>query len=483
MKFFERVAHPNYSDLSPREDFAQLASEFRQSLVDGKPVVFFFPGVQTMDGAKINGTPVLKSLNYKSHVIEQHLGGKDIYATGLKMYGITYSEKARHWYSQTWIDHRSGRSGDARAYLAKPDDYFSQDANIFTETMLLPALKDDQGAWLSIPAMQDRLRHLTFFGDSYGSIFAEQIANCVKHKLRKASFAETDIEEVLSAIVLVAASNIPQRTEAAGKYQVGHYTGIYLEGRGDHFIGATRAYHTDHAYHLILSMMGRTSSLVTRKTSRDSSPPEPIYDANFVVNDATPYEVVEKSSTDQEDDRLILPPLEKSTLAIDPVSNGQARGMLVQFDVPQNYTLTIHAGPDSETRHWGNAEKHQSLSYSAMGDQQHVVARALRNAVALGQAGVKRTPENLLQTRALPLVSKPDSHTLDTMVQDRMDQLMQGCFQAAATRRETAEAQRLAQSEGISRRALLTGRIGHRANLEAERDRASSPAARRGIGG
>jgi hypothetical protein len=486
MKFFERVAHTDYSDLSPREDLAALTNDFRQSLIDGKPVVFFLPGVQTTDSAKINGTPVLKSLNYKSHVIEQHLGGKDIYATGLKMYGVTYSEEAKHWFMQQWVHHRYGRTDDARAFLNKPGDYFSQDANIFTETFLLPALKDEQGAWLGVAEMKGRLRHLTLFGDSYGSIFAEQVANCLKHKMRKASLEEEDIASVLSTIVLVAASNIPQRTEQAKEYQVGHYTGIYLEGRGDHFIGATRLpYQPNHAYHLTRSMMGKTSSLISQKTARASSPSEPIDDTTFVVNDATPYEIVEQMPDNDKDDRLLLPPLENNTLAIDPVSHNRARGILVHFDVPQNYTLTIHAGPDSETRHWGNGEKHQSLSYSAMGDQQHVIARALRNAVTLGQAGIERTPENLLQIRALPLVSQPDNHTHDVMLQDRLDQLMQDCFREAAIRQKEAEDRRQNQQDvAISRRAFLRLEPkDHRAGIKAARQAASPPDARRGLGG
>lgn len=424
MQIYERIAHTDYTDLSPLE-LPLAAQRFRAALADGTPMVVFFPGVQTIDGGIINGTPVLNSLNYKSHFLERHLGGREIYANGLQMMAVAYSPSAKRWVGGSWITHRYGRAGDARTYLDRPNDYFSADANIWTEQFLLPSLKNTHGQWLSLPEMEKRLSHLTFFGDSYGSIFAEQIANCLKQKMMKAGFTLQDISSLLRAVVLVAASNIPQRTSHAKGYQVGHYSGVYLEGNDDHFIQGSRAIGLSHARHMGRSLLLRTSTPVREQDYHPELAP-----LDFELKDATPYEVLPLPSEEiTYDDRMKLPPLADSSLRFTRIHKGkgteaEAHGIQVAFDVPQNYTLRVRLGPQTKLLRWHNTEKHQSGSYFGMGDQQHVVARALRNAVRLGQQGLPRSPEALLGTRAMPLVCHPNWLAHETAIQDRMDQLI-----------------------------------------------------------
>jgi hypothetical protein len=452
MQVYERVAHPDHTDLSPLA-LADAARSFRDALRENRPAVVFFPGVQTVEGGVIHGAPVIDSLNYKSHLLERHLGGGGIYGTGLKFFAVAYSPQATRWAGGSWIQHRYGRAGDARTFLEHPNDYFSGDANAWTEQFLLPSLKDDEGQWLALPEMQKRLSHVTFFGDSYGSIFAEQIANCLKQKLGKAGFAPKDISSLLRSIVLVAASNIPQRTSDAGGHQVGHYTGIYLEGNNDHFIQGSRAIRLSHAQQMGRSMFMPCSAPVREEDYHPTLPP-----LDFELNDAIPYQVLSAHDDDRaQDDRMNLPPLQESSLRFTRIHKGKggeadAHGIRVSFDVPQNYTLRVRIGPETKLLRWHNTENHQSGSYFGMGDQQHVVARALRNAVRLGQQGLPRTPEAVLATRAMPIVCHSKWEGYETAIQDRMDQLIP--LRMADMPLDDGV------PELVSRRDVLTGNVG-----------------------
>lgn len=409
----------------------EMARDFRESLSGNVPVVFFFPGVQTTDHTTINGKPVLNSLNYKSHFLERHLGGRAIYAPspdcpqGMKLFTLTYSGDSRLWIAGSWIKHRYGRTGDARSFLSHPNDYFSKDANEWTENLLIPALQDDQGHWLPVHRMQVRLRHLTLFGDSYGSIFAEQIANCLQEKMKKSGISKADIARVLKSIVLVAASNIPQRTSDANGHQVGHYSGIYLEGNQDHFIHGSRHMNSTHFQRMGHSMMRGAASRPVKE--------EPYIEQwlkDFSLNDSTPYTVLPlEENRNDHDDRMKLLPEEESSLAFTRIiknkeSGVRVEGIKVNFDVPENYTLRVRIGPQTRLLHWHNTERHQSGSYYGMGEQQHVVARALRNAVRLGMRGVARSPRALLETRAMPIVCHPDWQEWESAIQDRMDRVI-----------------------------------------------------------
>lgn len=429
MLFYQRIAYPNYSDLQAH-DLADMARDFRDSLANHVPVVFFFPGVQTTDNSVINGKPVLNSLNYKSHFLERHLGGRGIYSPstdcpgGMKLFTLTYSNDSRLWMAGSWIKHRYGRTGDARSFLSRPNDYFSKDANEWTENLLIPALKDEEGKWLPVHKIQARLRHLTLFGDSYGSIFAEQIANCLQEKMKNAGISDTDIARVLKSIVLVAASNIPQRTSDANGYQVGHYSGIYLEGNQDHFIQGSRHMNSTHLQRMSRSMMRRTSHAV------EEEPYVEQWLKDFSLNDSTAYTILpHDEGRDGQDDRTKLPPEDKSSLAFTRViknkeSGVRVEGIKVNFDVPENYTLRVRMGPQTKLLNWHNTERHQSGSYYGMGDQQHVVARTLRNAVRLGMTGGVRSPRALIETRAMPIVCHPDWAAWEGAIQDRMDRLI-----------------------------------------------------------
>ncbi|MBY0355769.1 MAG: hypothetical protein K2Q12_08590 [Rickettsiales bacterium] len=413
MQYYERTVFRNPADGSSRlqpRDSASAAQSLHENLRLQRPAVCFFPGVQTIEGAVHHQQPAHESLDYKSHVIERHLGDVGVYDQGLRFFGVTYSRDAKFWRNNQWMTDHTGRTIDVMRYMRKPNDYFSRDAKDFADAMLLPVFKEGD-EWLPLPDIATRLRCLTFFGDSYGSIFAEQIANYLKFKL-KDDFTPPQINSLLSTIVLIAASNIPKRTADARKAQVGNYTGIYFEGKGDHFIQTVRNFgRIDHVPSILKSMGGKESSPVAA--------PEVATD----VSDSLPFETVPPpASPHKKFDEFSYP--EATSLSMDSVAKSEARGMLVRFDVPQNYTYPVTIDGEVGWRHYANAQKHQSLSYSALGDQQYVLRRALRNAVQRGGHMHGVTPESLCTTPTPPLSRDPNHAAYEEAADRYTDQLL-----------------------------------------------------------
>lgn len=466
MEFHQRVAlHSGNTALAPRS-----AEELQEALASAvgrhEPILFFLPGVQTCDANPDDPTPQrgafkhqssIESLSLKSQVIERHLGDARLYRGPKKLnfFGLTYSREARWWdfTAKKWISDAAGRANDATRFLAKPNDYMSEDAKRFVETQLMPLLKDAEGALLPLQKMQAVLRLITFYGDSYGSIFSEQISNALHRELTKSGMPEKNVAEALKMIVSVCGANIPERNGHGKHSAANRFTGLYFEGRGDSFIAATRSRtaRVRQAATLLRSSLtpdGEDPSLQTKKLKD-----------NFTYRPLRPEELEE--TIEQEAAPYRAPSFEQSAIGFSSVKNGA----LVEFTVPRDYRVLLKHGEEMQARRYKNDERHQSYSYTYPlphhRDHADFLGRALQNAVMRHAHRRPVTWETLLSGSPPAQAGESSVSVAPQLpaISEHMDRLYHHCYHHLVAAHERMEARALGHlQEG---RGPFRDRLGH----------------------
>ncbi len=396
MEAYQRIAHPyatGCTEMQPRE-WSTVSHEVQDAIREGKPVAFFFPGIQTIDGADTFPDQTARdSLDFKSSVLEKHLGDSKLYHQGLRFFTLTYSRDVFYYNFELRrrLQNASGRAGDAQQFLREPDYHYSQDAKDFARHTLVPLLKTEDSTleeptFLPPQVMKQRLKLITFFADSYGSIFAEQVGHFLQREMRKdyqrrhatkdsLPDEEARIRDVLSSLVVVAASNIPERHERKVKGQAevvkNCFTGVYFEGRGDKMIDLAQGYSAKKLLERAPTVWRTARSLFHKATAQqwqDSfhfSRLSPEQFAKRAAEEAAPYQ------PDTRDRRITWHPVDK--------------GAVVHFDVPTQYDVVLRTGTGARGRHYANEDLHQTYSYTypfpGFRDHADLLGRVARNAV------------------------------------------------------------------------------------------------------
>lgn len=361
-----------------------------------KPTLFYFPGFQTVDNGTIYNSNAEQSLNLKSSVIESHIRNvSDKYKDGsFNFVTLTYSPerlltpRMREKLNLPEPTSRSGRLFDAATFMWRPKKYYRQDAQDFTDQMIMPAITKEDKSLKSKGEIADAFRNLTFFGDSYGSTFAHQVGNYLKYRLSNKQFpdhlSKTDADELIKNIVFIGASNIV-KTDKDNRF-----SGIYFEGNNDKFIEMARK-------------MRNIKELVLDNWRKGRELPEVIegvenkvYQKIRTISDNGAFEMR------GEFDHIIdaAPKDYRSTPKQSKVKLERVdKGFVVHFNVPEKYVVMLRQGTRTIARYYENPERHQSYSYFYVvpecRDHADLLGRVLRNAVSVGKMGA-RTADTLL---------------------------------------------------------------------------------------
>jgi len=124
----------------------------------------------------------------------------------LKKYGgkIDAALKWNYGYS----DYSGSRLKQVIAHANKPDSFFSHDAKMFVDDMIMPALTDSKGELLPKGDIEQKLDNLTLIGFSYGSIFCREVENRLARQLDKKEMPEQDKADVMKHLVTISASSV-----------------------------------------------------------------------------------------------------------------------------------------------------------------------------------------------------------------------------------------------------------------------------------
>ena len=230
------------------------------------PTVMYIPGkgtVVNVEGEDLSNTKlkhvdkttqvdITKNLDYSFHHARQihdvHIGaegvqpdyymlahtdtltkppkGKDESSWSGKGKNFTYIERIVRWLLP-YEDYKGSRLVQSFAHSAHPDTFYSHDAKMFAEDMLLPALMDSDEL-LPKEAVKQKLDNLTLVGYSHGSIFFKELENYLHEKLTEMGQGEEDIKDMLKHVVTINAPSVSRVLHTKNLF-----TGFYAEARLD----------------------------------------------------------------------------------------------------------------------------------------------------------------------------------------------------------------------------------------------------------
>lgn len=214
-----------------------------------KRVVFFLG-----DYLSVKGPEIHRFLNLKSQYVERALGGIEV-LDNTDIYTVSYNEPVGKVTKKVFdaaasvlskenpygeIMHKVskspalvGRSFHVLRYKQNPDVYFSQSAKQFAHEVLMPVIEQHCRAGLSheemLAAVKRDFNRITFVSDSYGGIFAREIANCLKRDIPRSfpKIVEPEIKSLLQSIVHVGLANVVDAEKE------GDYTSVMVTGNHD----------------------------------------------------------------------------------------------------------------------------------------------------------------------------------------------------------------------------------------------------------
>lgn len=119
---------------------------------------------------------------------EQTLGGEEACKKdNVELYCVTYPPY-----------HRTTFFAKTHAYNANPENYSGEEAQDFCKNFVLPLLQDKNGKLLPIPRLKQVFAKFNFLAYSYGTVFAQEVRNCLYKSLKDGHLADPAIKEILS---------------------------------------------------------------------------------------------------------------------------------------------------------------------------------------------------------------------------------------------------------------------------------------------
>ncbi len=150
------------------------------------------------------------------------------------------------------------------AYNLRPEKAFSADAKRLARSVILP-LVSENNAPLPVEEAEKRLRNLTLFGYSSGTIVAQEVFNASTQVMQELGFREAEARRLLQEVVLISAGNIsrPEREK-------NRFTTLYLVASNDRVVrlnhllwNPLRVFFAKHARKLDIRPLSKTSVLIT----------------------------------------------------------------------------------------------------------------------------------------------------------------------------------------------------------------------------
>ncbi len=144
----------------------------------------------------------------------------------LKKYGSYVDAALKNCYG--YDDYKGSRLKQVFAHKKRPASFFSHDAKMFVDDMLMPAITDKDNDLLPTEEVKHKLDNLTLIGFSYGSIFCKEVENRLQRQLAKHEMTEQEITDVMQHVVTMSSSSVAR---VRGSQNL--FTGYHFEGRLD----------------------------------------------------------------------------------------------------------------------------------------------------------------------------------------------------------------------------------------------------------
>ncbi len=113
------------------------------------------------------------------------------------------------------------------AYNCRPEHACSATAVKLAAGVIMP-LVSENGQPLPRAEAQKRLRNVTFFGYSAGTILAQEVFNASMKMMQKIGYKPEEVRELLREVVLVSAGNVSRPAKEKNRF-----TTLYLAGSDD----------------------------------------------------------------------------------------------------------------------------------------------------------------------------------------------------------------------------------------------------------
>ena len=155
------------------------------------------------------------------------------------------------------------------AYNLSPQSAYSPNAEKLAKGVIMP-LVSDNGRPLPPEEAKKRLRNLTFFGYSAGTVVAQEAFNASLEMMQKIGYKQDDARKLLSEIVLISAGNISRPSKEKNRF-----TTLYLAASNDIFVhwknriwSPLRGIFIKYARRLVIKPLSDTSLLITAAVRR-----------------------------------------------------------------------------------------------------------------------------------------------------------------------------------------------------------------------
>ncbi|MCE9508373.1 MAG: hypothetical protein K8R48_08720 [Alphaproteobacteria bacterium] len=178
------------------------------------------------------------------------------------------------------------------AYNLSPQSAYSANAEKLAKGVIMP-LVSDNGKPLPFEEAQKRLRNLTLFGYSAGTVVAQEAFNAAMEMMQKIGYKPDDARRLMKEIVLISTGNMSSPSKEKNRF-----TTLYLAANNDFFVrwknriwNPLRDIFSGFARRLVIKPLSETSLLITtairrkmwhwrktqdgKKTKKDISPQLP----------------------------------------------------------------------------------------------------------------------------------------------------------------------------------------------------------------
>lgn len=188
--------------------------------------------LEEVDHIDLSGKPVLclgGTANFKGNMkvstglvqlAEDTLGGREACdQEKVELYCVIYP-----------VAHRTDFFGHTHGYNADPHHYHTPQAKIFCDKMLTPLLKGEDGKLLPLRDLKKVCAKFNFFAYSYGTVFAQEIRNCLRDVFVDGGIANEDIRDLMANAFCMSLGPL-------GRLDVdkpeGHFSGVHILSETD----------------------------------------------------------------------------------------------------------------------------------------------------------------------------------------------------------------------------------------------------------
>jgi len=163
-----------------------------------------------------------------------------------------------------WSHTRLRNVFNIAAYNLSPQSAYSANAEKLAKGVIMP-LVSDNGKPLPFEEAQKRLRNLTFFGYSAGTVVAQEAFNASMEMMQKIGYKPEDARKLMKEIVLISTGNMSSPSKEKNRF-----TTLYLAGSNDIFVrwknriwNPLRNIFARFARRLVIKPLSDTSLLIT----------------------------------------------------------------------------------------------------------------------------------------------------------------------------------------------------------------------------